>query len=133
MKIGNSKNNKGATMIITVAVILTAALIMAVSSVMSGLSEAEIGYLAIKTDYAQDIAESCADEALNQLRINSSFVANSLSLPMNEGSCILTITNNGSKRNIDVQGVLDKHQKKIMITANVDGSGNITIDSWKIF
>lgn len=108
-------NQEGAAVLLTVMVISAAVLIMACGAAMIGLGEVDIGFAVSQGDKALSYADSCVEEAIYQLRINSEYAAANYTLPIGTGSCILNISGMGNNRIINVQGKNGNYNKRIRV------------------
>jgi hypothetical protein len=120
-------DKRGVAALLTILIVSTAVLIMAVVSSQLGLGELDLGYTSQKGSEALAVAEGCMDEGLRQLRLDTGYSGSSLSL--DNGSCTITVATSGSDRTLVVTGVVDDYTKKVAV--NLTLSGNvITINSW---
>lgn len=124
----NFKNQKGVTALLTVLIISSSALILALMSSSFGLGDLSSSFLLSEADRTMALTEGCAEEALRQIKINSGYTGESLSLE--NGSCIINVSLDGSNRTIEVVGSVNNYQKKIEIEITLSGN-QIIINSWK--
>ena len=128
MKKSIKKNQSGIAALLTVVIVAAATLIMAYSASLLGLGELELGYTSQKGAEALSAADSCVEEALRRLRLDSNYSGGTLNV--GNGSCIMNITANGNDRTIAAESTIGEYHKKI--EAQIALSGNvITINSWE--
>jgi hypothetical protein len=126
-EICNLKSQRGVAALLTIVIISAAVLVMSLSASKLGLGELELGYTSQKGTEALSAAEGCMDEALRQMRLNTSYSGDTLNL--SNGSCTITVVTSGSDRTITVTGTVGDYNKKIQ--SNITLSGNvITLNSW---
>jgi len=122
---------KGVSMLIMVLLIGSACLALALGSVWLGVGERELSQVWSGGDEARLVAESCVENALERLKIDSAYEGETLSL--GQKSCIITIAKTGqpmSSALIAVFGTSGDYTKKINLSLEVvDESFKIT--SWQ--
>ena len=119
---------KGMVALLTVIIIGAATLIMALSSSLLGLGELSLGYTASKSSVVMAMTDGCLEEALYQIKLNSSYTGGTLVL--DEGSCIINIVPTGDNRIVTVTGTIGNYHKKIEVNLTLSGE-QIIINSWK--
>lgn len=128
MKYSIFKNEKGMSALLVVVIVGGAALLMALGAARLGLGEMEMGYISQKGGEALYLADGCAEEAMERLRVDASYTGGVLNL--DAGSCIISVAVNGAERVITVSALIGEFNKKIQIDAALNGEV-ITIDAWK--
>ncbi len=123
-----ANNQRGMAALLTIVIISAATLIMAFNASLLGLGELDLGYTAQKGSQALSVADSCVEEALRRLRLNSSYSGGTLS--SGNGSCTVNVEASGSNRTITTTSTVDEFHKKIQVTATLAGS-NTTINTWQ--
>ncbi len=121
------KKNKGAAAFLTIVIIGAASLIMAIGSARLGLGELETGLIEIRGSEVQTLADGCVEEALGQLRKNSSYAGATLNI--GSGSCIIGVSGSGSSRTINSTANIGLYTKKIQVQITIINSV-VTINSW---
>ena len=123
-----NNNEKGVTALLTITIIGAVTLIIALNSSLLGLGELHLGHTASKASIASIITDSCLEEVLYQIKLDSNY--NGSSLVFNEGSCIINIIPSGNDRTITVTGTVENYNKKIEVTLTLSGE-QIIINSWE--
>jgi len=114
--------------LLTIVIISAAVLIMAFSASLLGLGELDLGYTSQKGGEALSAADSCVEEALRRLRLDSDYSGGDLNV--GQGSCIINITVNGSDRTITAESTVGEYHKKVQAEATLSGS-DTAITSWQ--
>ncbi|MBU1132012.1 hypothetical protein KKC32_02045 [Patescibacteria group bacterium] len=123
-----SKNESGIAALLAIVVIAAAALIIAYSASILGLGELEMGYASLRSSETFSIADACAEESLRQLRINTGYTGETLSI--GKGSCIISVASAGVNRTVNVTATSGEYNQKIKIDLSLSGNV-ITIVSWE--
>lgn len=131
----SSRHPSGFSALLTVLILGVVSLTLAYSASILGLGEMEQGYTAQKGGEALFVADGCLEEALRRLRLNDGYTG-SPDLSVGSNSCTITVTPNGSQRDIMVSGRSTEYYKKIRAIATVTGQppsalNTITLDSWE--
>ncbi|TSC55867.1 MAG: Uncharacterized protein G01um101418_556 [Parcubacteria group bacterium Gr01-1014_18] len=126
-------NEKGMSIMLSVLVIMSVSLLIALSIGILGSAELEVASSSVLSENAFHIADLCAEEAATKLRANSSYTGESITF--SEGSCTITVTGAGTKT-IDSVGVLGDFTRKVRvigtIAANSQGNAKkFSITSWE--
>lgn len=120
-------NKKGATALLTVLIIGSAALIMAVSAAFLSIGELDLGFTSQKGGETFALADGCMEDVLRHLRIDTSYTGGTLNLGAK--SCIITVAPSGGNKIVNVQATMENYHKEL--ETNITLSGNIiTINSW---
>ncbi len=123
-------NQSGLTALVSLVVISSVALLIALSVNLLSLSEMQMGFDRGRSSKAFWAAEACLDEAKIRLKRNSSYAGGSLTVDSNT-TCTSSIVQNGQKRIITTSGTVDGIMIR-RIEARVDLSGGtISLDYWK--
>ncbi|MCK5591230.1 MAG: hypothetical protein KAI72_04670 [Candidatus Pacebacteria bacterium] len=122
------KDQKGIAAILTVIIISAATLIMAFNSSLLGLGELELGYTSQKSGEAMAVADSCVEESLRRLRLDSSYAGGVLNV--NSDSCVINIVVAGANRTIVAESTVGEYHKKIQVEATLSGR-DVTVNSWQ--
>lgn len=122
-------NRKGAAVLLTVIIISVSVLIMAFTASLLGLGELDMSYTSQKAGQTLAVADTCIEDSLRRLRLNSSYSGGTLNL--DDGSCIISIVTDGSQRTITVvANIDDTYYKKIEAVVTLAGSDTV-ITSWE--
>ena len=125
-KLGQS----GLTALVTLIVISSAALLVALSVNLISLSEMQMGFDRSRSLKAFWSAEACFVEAKIRLKRNSSYAGGSLAIDSNT-VCVSSVTENALKRVITTTGTVDGIIIR-RIEAQVDlTGGRVSLDYWK--
>lgn len=123
-------NQSGFTALVTLVVISSVALLIALSVNLISLSEMQMGFDRNRSFRAFWAAEACLDEAKIRLKRNSNYSGGSLIIDANV-ECLSLVVQNGQKRIITTTGTVDDIIIR-RIEAQVDlTGGRITMDYWK--
>lgn len=121
--------NQGVAALFTVVIVGSAALLMASGAVLLGIGELDRGFTAQQGAEAFAFADGCVDEALERLRLDSSYTGGSITV-QNDSCAISVSTPGGSERTIVVIGnVNNTYYKTVQVEVTLGGV--ITIDSWQ--
>lgn len=121
-------DQRGIAAILTVLIVSAATLIMAFNSSLLGLGELDLGYTSQKAGEAMSVADSCVEESLRRLRLDSSYAGGSINVNVN--SCVINIVAVGGSRTIVVESTVGEYHKKIQVEAVLSGR-DVTINSWQ--
>jgi len=123
---------KGGAILLIVIIIAVSTLIMAYSSSFLGLGELDLGYTSQKGAEAFSIADGCIEETLHRIRLNANYGVGigEINLSVNNGSCIINVTDLGeNQRRISVAGTVNNYTKRIETELILNGN-IITVISW---
>lgn len=123
-----NNNQQGVAALLTIVIISAAVLIMAFTASLLGLGELDLGFTSQKGGEALSAADSCIEEALRRLRLDSNYSGGTLNV--GNGSCIINITANGNDRTITAESTIGDYHKKIQAEATLSGS-DTAINSWQ--
>jgi len=129
---GGAANQKGVAALLTVIIISAATLIMAYSASLLGLGELDMGYASQKGSEALALADGCVEDGFWRLRLNPAYAGGALTV--NSGSCIISISANGSDRVVTaIASTTGGYYKKIEanITLSADAVPLVKINSWE--
>jgi len=102
----------------SVLVIAAIALAIVMSISLLGINEAQASLSLKKSQETLQIAQSCVEEALLQLRNDNTF--SGLTLSVGDGSCSISITETGANKTIDVTADLigpPDYTRRLRVTA----------------
>ena len=101
------KTKQGVAAILAVVIVGAVALIITKSLALMGIDElGSIGAYS-SGEKARAVAESCLEEGLRRVQLDDSYLAADESLNITGGSCTLTITENGSERDLAVAAIYE--------------------------
>jgi hypothetical protein len=123
-------NNQGAAAILTAVIVGAAALIIAFSASILGLGELDLGYTSGQGGEAFAIADGCMEEALRQIRLDTSYAGTGSALSLGDGTCIIGVTSSGSTRQVSVTSTLGSYHSVLEVGLTLSGNV-ITVDSWE--
>ena len=116
--------------LIAVLIIGAACVATSVALLTSGTDSQRSSLVTQQSMQARQLAQGCAEEALQQIQSNTSFIgANNLTL--GQGSCSFAVASTGSStRAIDASGTVGGVVRKVKVYATIGGS-SISITSWQ--
>lgn len=123
--------SKGFTALLIVLIITAAGLTMATSAVWLGVGGMELSQTWQGADQARQVAEGCAENALERLKFDNNY--NGETLSGSGQSCIITISKTGSPltaATLEIIGVKGNYQQTISISLEAAGD-KFTIISWQ--
>jgi hypothetical protein len=121
---------KGYVALITVVILGVVATVVATSLVLLGLGHSRSALSENQTSQAKTAADACAEDALRQIRLSSSYTGTG-NLTLTGATCSYTVTNTGgTTRQVVSSGVSGPNTRKntILISAL---SPNIVFTSWQ--
>ncbi|MDO8260852.1 MAG: hypothetical protein Q7T50_05160 [Candidatus Magasanikbacteria bacterium] len=123
-------NKKGYVVLITVLLVGAVGLSIAISIILLGLGQARTGATVNQLNQARALANTCAEEGLQQIRDLDSFTGTD-TLTLDNGTCEYTVINQGGdNREIQASGTVGQINRKIKV--NTDSiSPTINITSWQ--
>jgi len=125
--------SNGIASLLIIVLIGSISLIMAYTASLIGLNQLELILIKSGGRKAFLIAETCLEETLFQIHLDSSYGigAGEINLTLDNLSCIIEIDDLGNNnRRIDIKGINDKYYAKIRAEANI-GESIITLNSWE--
>jgi hypothetical protein len=124
----NFKKENGMIALLTVFIISSTALIMAITSSLLGLGELEMGFNSQKGMEALSIADSCVEEGLRRLRLDPDYSGGNLMV--GDGFCTIQVVNQGGgDRSFLIEAVLDNYYENLEVEVTLANSST-TINSW---
>ena len=124
------QNNKGMSLLLSVVIIGSAALIIALNIALLGLGELDMGYTGAQGGETFSIADGCVEEGLRRLRINSSTYSGG-TLSLGDGSCIIGVSGTGANRVIIATSTVGVHNKVVRMDIGLDSESVISVNSWE--
>ena len=126
-----ASTQKGFVALISIIVISTVALGIAMSISLLGVGEARSALDFKRGNETLKIAEGCIEEALLRLRDNAGYTGDPLDV--GDGSCTITISGTGADRTIDVEATITTpvdYIRNIRVTVKRTGN-SINVVSWQ--
>jgi len=131
MKFLDIKQNKKNGYVTLVTVIIVGAVILSIVLFMikSGLDATENSQASNSSTQARFLADACAEEALQQIRDNTSFTGTN-SVNFSSNSCSYSVANTGaSTRTINASSTILNETRKVRVYVSAL-SPKITLSSW---
>ena len=132
---GPTVQPKGFVALITVLVVMVVLVTIGVTISSIGVNQVALALTFNDGEQAFAIADACAEEGYQRLKLDSGFTGTSFSL--NGGACSLTVTNTGgATRSIQGTGTYNNAIRIVLVgvTVNANSQGNthkVKINSWK--
>jgi hypothetical protein len=123
-----SGNKQGLALLITVIIIGTAALIMALNASLLGLGELDLGYTSSQSAETFSIADGCVEDTLRHLRIDSAYSGGTLNV--GDGSCIIGVASSGVNRIITVTSTIGVYNSVVQMDVDIDSENVISVNGW---
>lgn len=125
-----SQDIQGFITLLSVLVVGSVGVAIAVSLLLLGLGQARTSFAVIQMGQARGLTDACAEEALEHIRESTSFTgAGNLSL--GNGSCGYTVTSQGGEnRTIQATSTVGSVVRKVNIVIT-DINPLITISTWQ--
>ncbi len=117
----------GAAVLILVLLFGAVALTIGTNLALGSVGELSMGYSDIQSKTALALTDSCADESL--LRIRSSLAYAGGTLTYTEGSCIITVTDNAGKKQIDILTTAGRWTDHVILQVDISGS-RLALTDW---
>ena len=133
LNIAPQRRTHGIAALLTIVIVGASVLIMAFGASFLGLGELDLGYSSQKGEEAFFVADGCMDEVLRNIRLNIGYGVGtgSISLSVENGSCIIDVTDlGGNTRMVVVTGTSGSYNKKIRSVYALSGNV-ITSTSWE--
>jgi hypothetical protein len=119
------KNNSGLASLIAVIVISTAAISIALSVALGGITELQTGLFVNNSAVARNYAEACAEEAYFRLKRDESYTGSTLNF--SNDSCTVAVSGSGVSRTFTVEGIFDRFTRNL--NTNVTLRKNVSLTS----
>jgi hypothetical protein len=102
----------------SVVLIGVVALTLTLSLLLLGIGSSRTGFTAGQSRQAATLATACAEEALEQIRSNSSFTGSN-NFNLGSGSCTYVVTSQGGQnRTVDASGSAGTAVRKVKVILN---------------
>lgn len=122
--------SKGYITLISVLVVGAVGVAITVSLLLLGLGSSRTSFAYEQSNQAKALANACAEEALQTIRNNTSYVGTS-GFDLGQGSCSYTVTNEGGEnRTITAVGVVGIINRRVEVVIG-DINPQINIVSWQ--
>jgi hypothetical protein len=121
---------QGYVALIAVLIIGAASTAIALGLLMTGVDSQRSVDVSQRSAQARNIANACAEEALQVLHDNTSFTGNG-NLTLGQGSCTYTVANTGgSNRSVTVSATVTSVVRRVQVHVTI-GVSSISITSWQ--
>lgn len=116
--------------ILIVVIICAASLIMACGASLVSINENDIIYYNSIANNTMVMAEGCAEDILQRIKLNPFLLLNNYELPIGGSSCIINLTADGNNRTITVNARNGNFYKTLEVKLTLSGN-LITINNWE--
>jgi hypothetical protein len=119
--------------LLVVVTLGAAAVVIALGAVRLGVSELDLGYLAQRSGAVLAVADGCLDEVLRRLRFDPNYGvgAGSFSVPVDDGSCTMTVVDLGAgRRQLTAVGAAGSYRRKVAVEVNLSGPAFV-VERWE--
>lgn len=121
------KNQKGGALLVMMLIISAIVLIIAITVNLKSVNDLKTGARFLYKAKADNLTKSCIEDIILGYKRDPNYSVTTITLP--EGSCSVTINNNGNFRTIAVSSAVNNYYSNIEII--VDLSQNpVMITSW---
>jgi hypothetical protein len=112
------QKNSGYITLLSVLISSAIAVSITISIVLLGLASSRNSFSVEQSNQAKALADSCAEEALQEIRDSDSYSGSS-SLSLGQGTCSYTVTSgSGENKNIEAYGTVGTIVRKVEIDLN---------------
>lgn len=126
-EIGNSR--EGGYVTISIVLILTAVILgIMITVAQLGIGEGQSSLALSKGEDALNFAEGCTEDALLNIRSNSSYAGGTITRP--QGTCSITVITAGPTYTVTVTTTATEYKRTIQAIVN-RGLTAVTLTSWK--
>jgi hypothetical protein len=123
-------DDKGYVALLTVLIVGAATTAIALALLTIGTDSQRSSLVTQQSVQARQLANACAEEALQQIHDATSFVGTN-TLTLGAGSCSYTVTNTGTTtRTITASGTVNTVARKLSVYATISAS-SISVTSWQ--
>ncbi|EKE06822.1 MAG: hypothetical protein ACD_18C00266G0003, partial [uncultured bacterium] len=119
-------NKRGIMALMMVLIIGASALILSLSASKLVVNDAQNSFTNKKGGESYSIVDGCLDAALQHLRLDTSYTAETLNL--STGSCIISVSSSGNDRTLTITGTVDEYTQRLQANVTLDGNV-ITLNS----
>lgn len=128
MKSINTYTYQSGQIVITLLIFMVVAITITTAAVILGISNSQATSKIEQGLVALQIAESGAENAILRLLRDPSY--QNETLPVGDGSAVITVTTNGTQKIVESTGSLGGYRRTIRVIINSD-NGTMTILSWE--
>lgn len=125
---GSQQIRPGAMLLITVLITGAVALAIGLGIALQSIGMLDMGTAELRAQEVLATADACMEEALLRTSRDASYEGESL--PLERGSCHITVTGSGSQRTINVTASLGRWTRKITSQVSLSGS-QVTLLEWQ--
>ena len=123
-------NQKGFLVLLSVLVVSAVGVAISTSLFLLGTSALRTSFASEQSSQAMALSDACAEEALEQIRKNSSYTG-TITITLGQGTCTYIITNTGGEnRTINASSTVDAITRKVQILLD-DVTPQINATSWQ--
>lgn len=120
---------RGYITLITILIVSVVGLAIGTSLLLLGVDAARTNLARAQSGAAIDLADACADEALQQIQFSASYTG-TVNLTLGDGSCsAVTTDTGGSTRQINATGTIVTVVRKVEVL--LDEVNPINVASWQ--
>lgn len=128
------KQDRGQVALITVIMVSAIILITGISAAYIGQTEVILNGNYDRGEYARSLVETCGDEALHRLKLNSSYTGGTVSVGASD-TCTIAVSGSGTSRTLTLSATSDVYTAAATVAASqkTNTAGNAQgwhIDSW---
>ena len=124
-----SQNNKGYIALISVLIISTVVLAIAITLNLTSIDETISGLLKEQSEQSFSLADTCLEESYLRLKRDSGYIGGQLNFK--QGYCSINIVSSGNRRTITVDSNINNIIRKIKAEIRILGNNNVVQDSWQ--
>jgi hypothetical protein len=120
--------HRPAAMLLTTVLIMGAtALTISLSIALRSIGELDMGFAGNQSQEVFAAADGCMEDALRHLWADYSYTGATLTI--DDTLCTITVTSVGTRRTVNVTGVLDRWTRRLTAEVDLTGTG-VTLREW---
>lgn len=128
--IASSQKRPGYVLLLSVLILSAVGAAITVSLLLLGLAASRTSFASARSIQARTLADACAEEALQQLRLSSSYLGSG-NLTLGAGTCTYSVTDaGGGNRNITAAGTVGTVVRRIS-TSVTAYNPYLTLPNWQ--
>lgn len=125
----NKASQKGYIAIVTVIILSAVTLGIASTVSLLAIGEAERALAVSKGEGSLQLAEGCAEDGLLRVQQSSSYNGGTITRP--EGTCVITVSNNGGNWSLSATSTQSNYNRTIQVSFSRLVGSSIAISSWQ--
>jgi hypothetical protein len=126
----SSKKRPGYVLLLSVLIMSAVGAAVTVSLLLLGLAASRTSFASARSSQARTLADACAEEALEQLRLSSSYLGSG-NLTLGAGNCTYSVTDAGvGSRNITAAGTVGTVVRRLS-TSVTAYNPYLTLPNWQ--